>query len=1621
MPKQHQKKRSLCQQTGALLWKNILLKWRMKIQSIQELFSSLSLLLAFLILSAMIELHRSGEVPWASLGQLDDPVFNSTDSTILYTPDTKLTRKVMEKLENVSILKGIKTELIDNEKDFLEEYSRNTIGVAFRDDVSYELRFPLYLVQSPDDFNAEIDFCYNFSDSYCSSPRYWFKGFISVQSSIDSALIEEITNHSVWDEMKSIRAIRMRTPFITSASSVETSLFFLAATACFSPFMYFLSQNVSREKRKLKELMKTMGLRDMAFWLSWALLYAIYTFIMSCVMAAFLNHWFLSRCSFLALFHLFFLYGISSICFCFMISSILKKPKATSFVTSILIFFFGALAIVTTISRVSAPLVWILSIFCPFAFGTEIAKISVIYQKYGQPFYMTHLMKEPYAYIQFFDSVLYMLLTLYFDKVIPDKYGVPYSPFFFLKKSYWFKSRKRLLGEVSTNEQSKIFNDNFEPVPPEFHGKEEIRLNNIKKTYEVKKTKTEALRGLSLNIYEGQITAILGHSGAGKTTLLNILSGLSKPSDGSATIFGYDISERADMEEIRNISAVCPQFNIQFEFLTVKENLKTFAKIKGVPSNDIEKEVQTLMTLLDITGIQNVQASHLSGGQKRKLSLAITFLGEPQVMLLDEPTAGLDPYSRHQVWSILNERKADRIILFTTQFMDEADILANRKAFISYGKLTCVGSSLFLKKKWGIGYHLRMHINEMCDPERTTSLVKQHIPDARLSEQRENELSYTLPLEHVDRFPGLFCDMDQQTNLGIAHYGVTMTTLEDVFLKLEGNEIIDEDYGAHRGEQVEGGKWGEMGQEEPLLSDTGKATLRGMALWRRQVCGIGRMHFLNLKREGKVWATLLLLIGIILAPFIIQYTTVGIWSTQHKSEIHSGLYFEPGKQFFTGTSGLLILNDTGANIDTFIHAVKKQNISLDVVSGSNISDQLVHNGAIKVATEDKKYRFTIMCHLEVINCYPVLVNIISNAFLKMSNSTARIRLWNHALLREGFNEELWGFFSEGYFLAAALLFPAFPPNFAMASIRDYKIKTCSQLQISGVFPSAYWCGQALVDIPLLCIVFLLVFWPSMLQVFATYLRMTMITCLVSFLLGYSTSVITFQYVLAFIFRKKWYPSSFWSFILILVTLVIILIQFALFRLTFTAYVLMFFIPTYGCVVFLQSFLTLQRLLSPEDEKWYSSTIKLLWGTSFMPYLSCATFMFLLWWLLRKYSKPVMRRDPVFRISPQSKSVHQNPEEPSENDRDVKEERARAQTALASVNQEEKPVVLVHNLRKEYRSRKSCSCLKNKSGGKVATRTVSFCVKKGEVLGLLGPNGAGKSTTISVITGDTNPTAGQVLIKGAHVSAVEENAGGFLGYCPQDNALWPNLTMKEHLEIYAAVKGIKKDATTSVIDRIAKALELQEHLEKTVKSLPAGLARKLCFALSILGNPTVILFDEPTIGMDPKGKRQVWRAIRSVLKDNNQGAILTTHHMEEAEAVCDRVAIMVSGQLRCLGSIQYLKSKFGKNYLLQIKVKGVEEGELLNTRILQIFPRAARQERISTLLIYKVPMEDALPLSKAFSMLEEAKQSFNLEEYSFSLNTLEQVFLEVCKEQEQVDADTVLDTAFEWKHLQEADP
>ncbi|KAM5213453.1 ABC-type organic anion transporter ABCA8 isoform 2-T2 [Hipposideros larvatus] len=1621
--KMNKREISVCHQTWALLCKNLLKKWRMKRESLLEWLSSLLLLLFLYLYPNSHEVNDFSSLPATDLGRVDS--FSGPWFTIAYTPFTNTTQQIMNKVASASFIKDIEIKGLPDEESIQQlttYYAGEIVRVIFTNTFSYHLKFMLgRRIPTTKEYRDHTAPCYasGENDTYCGVTQFWKKGFVALQAAINAAIIETTTNHSVMDELMSVTGKNMKIhPFI-SQEGVITDFFIFSCVISFSPFIYYASINVARERKRMKGLMTMMGLRNASFWLSWGLLYACFIFIMAIFLALIVKSvQVVILTGFMTIFTLFLLYGLSLIALAFLMSVLIKKSFFAGLVVSLLTIFWGSLGFTVLYRHLPASLEWTLSVFSPFAFMLGMAQLlRVDYDLNSNAFpdssnYSNQIIAT--NFILAFDIFLYLTLMIYFEKILPNEYGRRLSPLFFLKSSFW--SRRQKADRVTFEDEIDVdpsSNDAFEPVSPEFHGKEAIRIRNVTKEYKGKSDIIEALKDLALDIYEGQITAILGHSGAGKSTLLNILSGLSVPTKGSVTVYNNQLSEMADLENISRLTGVCPQSNVQFDFLTVRENLRLFAKIKGIQPQDVEEEIQRVLLELDMKNIQDTLAQNLSGGQKRKLTFGIAILGDPQIFLLDEPTAGLDPFSRHRVWSFLKERKADRVILFSTQFMDEADILADRKVFLSKGKLKCAGSSLFLKKKWGIGYHLSLQLNEMCVQEKITSLVKQHIPDAKLSAESEGKLVYTLPLERTNRFPELYEDLDHRPDLGIENYGVSMTTLNEVFLKLEGKSTIDEPDVSILGEisaERAGGTENLVEMEQVLSSlNEMREIVGGMALWRQQVCAIARVRFLKLKHERKALLSLLLVLGIGFLPVLLEYIILKIYQSSYTWELSPHIYFlAPGQQPHDPLTQLLIINKTGASIDDFIHSVEHQNIALEVDAFGTRSglDEPSYNGAIIVSGHKKNYSFSLACNTKRLNCFPVLMDIVSNGLLGMVKPSARIQTDRSTYLEEDNNP--FDLLVPAIFWL--ILASSCAPYIAMSSVDDYKNKAWSQLRISGLFPSAYWFGQALVDVPMYWLIFLFMYLLDYLltlqdSLFKSINQMMQIPCAI----GYAISLILFTYIISFIFRKGRKNSGIWSFCFFIITLFCVVLFVVD---TYSSlFIITFLIPhttLLGCV-FIYFHLFMFPLFNGEPAGTESFLVFLI------PFLHCIIFVFILRCLEWKFGKKSMRKDPLFRISPRNSDVCPNPEEPEEEDEDVRMERLRTANALSSTNFDEKPVIIASCLRKEYMGkRKHCFSKRKK---KIATRNVSFCVRKGEVLGLLGHNGAGKSTSIKVITGDTKPTAGQVQLKGSSEGAPL----GFLGYCPQENALWPNLTVREHLEVLAAVKGLRKVDTEVAISRLVDALKLQAEQKRPVKALSEGIKRKLCFALSILGNPSVVLLDEPSTGMDPEGQLQMWQAIRATFKNTERGALLTTHYMAEAEAVCDRVAIMVSGRLRCIGSIQHLKSKFGKDYLLEMKVKTPTQVEPLHTEILRLFPQAARQNRYSSLMVYKLPVEDVQPLAQAFFKLERVKQSFDLEEYSLSQSTLEQVFLELSKEQELDDFDEHVDLSMQWKLLPHEEP
>lgn len=392
-------------------------------------------------------------------------------------------------------------------------------------------------------------------------------------------------------------------------------------------------------------------------------------------------------------------------------------------------------------------------------------------------------------------------------------------------------------------------------------------------------------------------------------------------------------------------------------------------------------------------------------------------------------------------------------------------------------------------------------------------------------------------------------------------------------------------------------------------------------------------------------------------------------------------------------------------------------------------------------------------------------------------------------------------------------------------------------------------------------------------------------------MGYGVAIVLYVYVISFLFRRGKSHHDRWAFFFVMASFIprfLVDIGFYYFY-PAVSFLYMFIFPPSVLNSLLLSIGAIEEHKFYQEEEELSSQID---HSILVSFLHIFLFWWILWFLEWRYGTRSLTKDPVFRTTRRKMNIKPNPEVMEDAEEEVLAEREAVKQAKASKHLEETPAIIVDSLRKEFRVKSGVFSFKKKK--RVATKNISFCVKKGEVLGLLGPNGAGKTTSIFMLAGEITATAGEVVLCGAHHS---DGATPFLGYCCQDNPLWSDITVKEHLEIYAAVKGMKKKDGALAIRRVSEALELKEYLNEPAKKLSAGVSRKLCFAISMLGNPTIVLLDEPSTGLDPKGQQRLWRAIRAAFKNKERGAILTTHYMEEAEAVCDRVAIMVAGKLR----------------------------------------------------------------------------------------------------------------------------
>ena len=1101
-----------------------------------------------------------------------------------------------------------------------------------------------------------------------------------------------------------------------------------------------------------------------------------------------------------------------------------------------------------------------------------------------------------------------------------------------------------------------------------------------------------------------------------------MLTGMLEPTTGEATFSlgeGGTLSLSRDMPAIRRRLSLCPQFDIYFEMLSVREHLEIFARFKGVSVSaarlaaiDAAREVD-LLEKLDAT------AGSLSGGQRRRLSIAIAFIGDPKIVFLDEPTSGLDPHARRFVWELIRRRRGDgRLIVLTTHFLEEADLLSDRVAILRAGRLVAEGTPMELKHMYGTGYTLSCARADdggaTMRGEAVMACVQSCVPDARLEEGGSSDRELRIRLPKLDSNAGLISLLEEleagKNELGVGSFGLTSTSLEDVFLKI--------------GEPTSVAPVGAASDVDDyaikVASEHGGPTTR-----RRSNSTVRRIGALLAKRLR--WASrdkMPLLTQIIVPVMCVVLANIAgragesppalpeLPLTRQTCMMGQSAAFAVGEAV-AGSWGEKVLRaypasdwtDTGTKYTT--NSINATDFD-DTLPGfllDNWYDSLTFDALLISSSKGEgSLNYTILGNETAYHAMPAALAEADSAIFRaiFGPKSLGVSVVNHPLPFSS-TEKIAKINTLAnnilLIVCAGLALSVLSASFAVFLVKE---RTCGALQLhrlSGVGHGAYWFSNLFFDsltacVPLAAIV--LVFFAFELPQFAGRGALAVVLLLSTFV----TSALPLTYLLQRLYTDEIKALVSLSGVLFLLTFVSTITAMVIQTLAATdlgktraiyAVIKWLFriLPHYCCCMGLFDLSVnhvglLSLVVKPYTPQIFDPLALEVTGYHIIAMaisslvLTCCVFLVdhlpLGDWLRSVASRHQRAVIEGARASADASA-----------DASVLEEARRAEKLL---HQSQWPVApgVLHGEDNPLIVDRLCHVY---GDGTVAVKSVSFAVAPSEIFGLLGVNGAGKTSTFKSIIGDISPTAGSVACDRQRT-----------GYCPQFDATLSLLTPTEHFHLYAALRGATVPEAAALVERMLERVDLLKYRDIPSYALSGGNRRKLSVGISLIGHPRLVCLDEPSTGMSSGAKHKLWALLSAERK--RRSIVLTSHSMAECEALCTRLCIMKAGVMKCLGSVQGLKAAYGSGYVAAFRTSSAAALDDLSAFIMDIVPDAFDSERAGKMAKFVLPSvgDGGTLLSAVFRAVEEEIEAGRagcgrvnrIVSFSVSQCTLEDVFL-----------------------------
>ncbi|PAA72003.1 hypothetical protein BOX15_Mlig007002g1, partial [Macrostomum lignano] len=1448
------------------------------------------------------------------------------------------------------------------------------------------------------------------------------RGFVQIQESIDRTIVRMQTGR----DMPAQQTKQMPTPCLQKDSMLRSfGLAILPISTIFmwlAPLAIAIQQIMYDREHSLEIPLFLMGLRPSIHFLQWFLVQLLNMLILSVIITiACVYGGLLSGTDPSIIFVLFGLFSFSSLGFGYMVSAFFITSSVACVIALLIYLLMFVPFVFLSYLHIGGTALQAVNIFSPTAFSLASRSIVTL-QLANSKVHWSDIMKETYG-IQVYgsflalalDGVVYFLVGWYFRNVLPGKHGVPQSPLFFLTARYWGCDSSRKKSDTSSAAGAVV------------------ELKNVNKKFGSK----QAVQNLNLKLQENETTILLGPNGAGKSTTINMITGLISCDSGKITVNGLNVS--TSFYKLRSSIGFCPQHNVYYDDLSVKQNLAYFGALKGCSKSELED----MLRWLRLYKVRNVAVQKLSGGQKRRLSIGLAFLGKPSLVILDEPTASVDPDARRTIWELIKAHRCTTLIC--THDMQEAEILGDHVAVMKDGCIVDSQSyqNLFENCRYTID------ISSESPQALAEELSAQNLNTSEPAiNERHKKVQLTCPKEgRVMASLTYSLDRLKTAKQFVTWFSITCSTISDYFNDIIfGKEVIQDSpqsiqYQKRAGKPSTGVKIGALfgkrfhHAKRSWISYIGMLILpcvfivftMGSTLLRPSfsqesakllltptIYGPGAVTFLyqdaGFPMKEAVRSSLARPPGIGTVcmpgenrgktPFFTapcketsatwdlkNFTAAKLakYATYRNCSCDKSSHYECVDEYSKGTPPDVLVTPSGDVIHELRETTNLNDLLLRSTARFNLSGP--RSVSIAPAANQRWGGLELQSNSSVIwfdnrgyHTLPSYLNAYSNTMLRMFVATSNysnyssdygISTYNHPLpmQRSQLNTETFDLAIKDAGLAMCIVFAlCFVPASISLTVSNERFSGEQvHLRLYGVGIPTYWLTSFVWDIlmyllPLGIVIGIMA--AFQIDLYTANLNLPAIAMLLAL---FGMSAIPLSYLVSRMMRSPAGGFLLSFFILFFVGIVLFSLLLLLqFYVNFTDKELTLQILTYVFMA-LPSFSLGNGVFQVVENQWKASILKSYGASEYAdPFtmamvgphaiamgVGCVVFL-LINILIDIRCRGRNRQARLSYLTDGGSDVG------------VQEEFDRVNSGACRQD----PIQLT-GLGMTFRTVR---------GFRIhALDNLTMSVAEGTCLGLIGPNGSGKSTTFNILTRQLNGYSGYCSIEG-------------LSYCPQSNPLDKEMTVTETLVFYARLLGLSSKDQDVQLEQLISALRLPPN--KVTKALSGGQRRKLSVAIAFLGAPRCILLDEPSAGLDAVSRAALKQLVRCVV---SQGScvLFTSHCMEEVEGVCDRVAILIGGRLRAIGSMDELKEQLGRSFTLTVRGSRDDKEQL--TKYLQnAFPNAECKMSAAGVSEYAVPI--TTKLHEIFKAMEKCAQDSLCSEYTVKQTTLEQVFLELCSHQ-----------------------